>query len=92
MKTIRTALLIAAGITILSTTGCGRAKVTEAEYGLVWQIYTSREFEDGFYEKLSFEQKRKIFAEAAGRAGVDLGGAASFMKEQHPQAYSLIFE
>lgn len=92
MKTIRTALLIAAGITILSTTGCGRAKVSDAEYGLVWQIYTSREFEDGFYEKLSSEQKRKIFSEAASKAGVDVSGLASFMKEQHPQAYSQIFE
>ena len=92
MKTIRTALLIAAGLAILTSTGCGRTKVSEAEYGLVWQIYTAKEFEEGFYEKLSSEQKRKIFAEAASKAGVDLGGAASFMKEQHPQAYSLIFE
>ena len=92
MKTIRTALLIAAAITILSTTGCGRTKVSAAEYDLVWKIYTSREFEDGFYEKLSSEQKRKIFTEAVSKARVDLGGIASYMKEQHSQAYSQIFE
>ena len=72
--------------------GCGSSAVSEHEYSLVWQIYSSREFEEGFFEKLSSEQRRKLFYEAANKAGADIDGLGAYMKDRHPQAYSQIFE
>ena len=92
MKRLKTAILIAAGFMILTLPGCGASAVSEHEYNLVWQIYSSREFEEGFFEKLSSEQKRKLFYEAADKAGSDINGLGAYMKDRHPQAYSQIFE
>lgn len=92
MKRLKTAIMIAAGFMILTLPGCGASAVSEHEYNLVWQIYSAREFEEGFFEKLSSEQKRKLFYEAADKAGVDINGLGAYMKDRHPQAYSQIFE
>ena len=92
MKRLKTAIMIAAGFMILTLPGCGSSAVSEHEYSLVWQIYSSREFEEGFFEKLSSEQRRKLFYEAANKAGADIDGLGAYMKDRHPQAYSQIFE
>ena len=92
MKRLKTAIMIAAGFMILTLPGCGSSAVSEHEYSLVWQIYSSREFEEGFFEKLSSEQKKKIFFEAADKAGADIHELSSYMKDRYPQAYSQILE
>ena len=90
-KRVKTALL-AAGLMVLILPGCGNSGVSDHEYSLVWQIYLSREFEEGFFEKLSSEQKKRMFYEAAGKAGADIDSLASYMREKYPQVYPKIFE
>ena len=91
-RRVKTAVLIIAGFMMLTLPGCGRSGVSEQTYSLVWQLYTSREFEEGFFEKLSSEQKKKIFFEAADKAGADIHELSSYMKDRYPQAYSQILE
>lgn len=92
MMRMRTIVLIFAGLAMLSLPGCGGSKITEAEYSAVWQVYSAHEFEEGFFGKLSSEQKRRIFVEIADKAQLDISGLDVYMKSRHPQAHSQIFE
>ena len=90
-KRIKT-LLLAAGLMALILPGCGNSGISDREYSLVWQTYSSREFEEGFFEKLSSEQKKRLVHEAGEKVGVDIEGFASYMREKRPLIYSQIFE
>ena len=76
----------------LFISGCQRPVITEAEYSSVWQIYSSKEFEEGFFEKLSMEQKNRILRDVIGKTKIDFSAFTLYIKEHHPDSAAAILE
>jgi hypothetical protein len=55
-------------------------------------MYSCQEFEEGFFEKLSMEQKNKILRDVIQKTKIDLSAFAAYMNEHHPNAGASIFE
>ena len=82
-------------ITILSFTGfsgCSGDQITENEYSAVLQIYSSKEFEEGFYEKLSLDQRRILLRDVIGKTKIDYASFLRYAKQFHSETVSSLFE
>ena len=78
-------------ITAAGFCGCGKGSFSENEYRVLMQGYLSGEFEAGFDEKLSTDQKEKILKETAQTYKADYASFIDYMKNKHPDTYSRIF-
>ena len=79
-------------ISPLLISGCRQSSISETEYVAIWQMYSCQEFEEGFFEKLSMEQKNKILRDVIQKTKIDLSAFAAYMNEHHPNAGASIFE
>ncbi len=72
--------------------GCTQAlTLNERELQYIWNEYHSREFYEGFYEKLSSRQRKQIMMDIAEENGLEYVALMEELQRKSPEKYSKLF-
>ncbi len=89
MKQIALIILI---LLLTICAGCSNElALSDKQIDYIWNQYHSKEFYEGFYEKLSSNQRKKIMKEVAEENSIDFAALMLTLQEKSPDKYSVLF-